>query len=141
MFAIIKTSNAGALNRIITKYDSSTSRDGYFYFINSNTIFGGTLDNGVYYGLSNGVTNVTNGVWRSTGFSFSRNVSTKIYVDGQDDTQIVQVAGNNNVDVSNPLLIGQYGSSGYFNGSVDEIRIYNRALSTAEELALYNTTK
>jgi len=33
------------------------------------------------------------------------------------------------------------GSSSFFNGTVDEVRIYNRALSAAEVLALYNLTK
>ncbi len=33
------------------------------------------------------------------------------------------------------------GSGSYFNGSLDDVRIYNRALSASEILALYNATK
>ena len=38
---------------------------------------------------------------------------------------------------SNGYLIGSYGSGGYLNGSVNEVRIYNRALSAGEITAMY----
>ena len=32
-------------------------------------------------------------------------------------------------------------NNGYFPGIIDDVRIYNRALSAAEILAIYNATK
>ncbi len=44
-----------------------------------------------------------------------------------------------------PWVIGAYGSStainSEWNGSIDDVRIYNRALSAAEAQALYNAEK
>ena len=49
---------------------------------------------------------------------------------------------------TNSLIIGSsYGSSGVgigeecFNGIIDDVRVYNRALSAAEIAALYNAQK
>jgi len=35
------------------------------------------------------------------------------------------------------FAVGEY----YFNGLIDEVRVYNRALSAAEIMAIYNATK
>ena len=37
--------------------------------------------------------------------------------------------------------IGRWSSSGYHRGSIDAVRIYNKALSASEVLALYNQGK
>ena len=45
----------------------------------------------------------------------------------------------NQIKISDsPLLIGHYsGTANYFNGKIDEVRIYDRALSPSEVMALY----
>jgi len=62
-----------------------------------------------------------------------------IFVDGQQvgsttDTTTVSTQNNDNISIGN-------GGSSYiqhdFTGSIDEVRIYNRALSPAEVQALY----
>jgi hypothetical protein len=40
---------------------------------------------------------------------------------------------------SNPVRIG--GGNVYFGGTIDDVRIYNRALSDSEIKALYDATK
>jgi hypothetical protein len=40
-----------------------------------------------------------------------------------------------------PVLIGLYSAANYFTGEIDDLRIYSRALSAAEILAIYNATK
>jgi len=40
-----------------------------------------------------------------------------------------------------PLLIGKDQNTQYFDGLIDEVRIYNRALSATEILAMYNDLK
>jgi len=45
------------------------------------------------------------------------------------------------VTSTNPLLIGKRTSGGFFNGSIDEVRIFNRALSATEIKRLYERTR
>lgn len=58
-----------------------------------------------------------------------------VYLNGnpKDKNQISKIIGN-----SDKLLIGNDGWGNYFNGNIDEIRIYNRALSASEIMDNYN---
>ncbi len=49
-------------------------------------------------------------------------------------------APSNTLDNSSSLTIGS-GPSGYWNGLIDDVRIYNRSLSVAETQSLYNAEK
>lgn len=65
--------------------------------------------------------------------------SMKIYVDGvlkNTKTNLSQ----NSIDncVGGKLTIGKLANSYFFKGSIDDLKIYNRALNAAEVLALYN---
>lgn len=52
--------------------------------------------------------------------------------------EVANFVGNVSVDNANSLYIGKAnGSTYYFNGLIDEVRIYNRALSAAEVKQLY----
>ncbi len=68
-------------------------------------------------------------VWNTDGV--------RVYVDGtqnafNSDTSNFQTAAN-------PLIIGN-GPNGYFDGTIDDVRIYSRALSAADITALYAYT-
>jgi len=66
-----------------------------------------------------------------------------VYVDGVEKAVTLEfnLSSWPNIDNTDPLRIGNgYGSSYYFNGSIDEVRIYNRSLSSDEILAIYNST-
>jgi len=63
------------------------------------------------------------------------------YIDGNFDKSLVSTNFSLNVSNSRPMYIGadrQLGSPYFFNGSIDDIRIYNRALNQSEIAALYN---
>jgi hypothetical protein len=63
--------------------------------------------------------------------------ATSLYVDGA--LQASGVANTNLLKASTTLEFGQIASGlGYFNGSLDEIKIFNRALGNNEVTALYN---
>jgi hypothetical protein len=62
----------------------------------------------------------------------------KIYIDG---VLVKSGAKTLNTNGTNLLLGAALDNSGYWNGSLDEIRVYDRALSAAEALSLYNTEK
>jgi len=77
------------------------------------------------------------GVWQHVVYSYDADTDTsKIYVNG-----IEKASGNQGpYTCSNPnIYIGAWGSSGEpWKGFIDEVRIYNRALSEAEVRYLYN---
>jgi len=61
----------------------------------------------------------------------------RLYINGELDGQIGPVWGTH-FSPTNPLFIGGDGSSSYYTGRLDDIRIYNRALTTEEVILLYN---
>jgi len=70
-------------------------------------------------------------------FDDTLNTST-LYVDGAQQNQVACSLTPNTNDL--PVRIGkdQNSSGNYWNGKIDDVRIYNRALSAAEVLALYD---
>ncbi|MFC1570729.1 LamG-like jellyroll fold domain-containing protein, partial [Candidatus Omnitrophota bacterium] len=63
------------------------------------------------------------------------------YFDGNDIGQASKDVLGSPEHRSEPLSIGRYGdyaASGYFNGSLDEVRIYDQVLNPTEIVALYN---
>lgn len=76
------------------------------------------------------------GSWHHIVGTYDRNVA-KLFVDGQQVDNIQYYAPL--VVNKNPMLIGKSGFNvDYLNGYLDEIRIYNRALSEEEIQALYD---
>jgi len=61
----------------------------------------------------------------------------RLYINGELDGQIGPTWGTHGTP-ANPLLIGGDGSSSYFTGRLDEIGIYDRALTAEEVMLLYN---
>ena len=84
-----------------------------------------TLNDNEWHHIA-GIRNATHGVF--------------LYVDGQQEN-----SGTNSEDVNvgSDLILGRHGVSveSFFDGSMDDIRIYNRALSEEEVLALYLMTR
>lgn len=60
----------------------------------------------------------------------------RVYIDGNDVTGIQQGAGSGNIGNSvNPMTIGRAnwaGGHGYFNGIIDDVRVYDKALTSSE---------
>ena len=112
---------------------------------NDNYFLEGTSDNGGSPGA--GISTVPNptygtsalpvNTWSHIALTYDK-VTLRLYVNG---TQVGSVAASANIATSaNPLEIGSdsiYGQ--YFNGRIDEVRIYNRALSTTEIQTDMNT--
>ncbi|MDD5430614.1 MAG: prepilin-type N-terminal cleavage/methylation domain-containing protein [Candidatus Pacebacteria bacterium] len=79
------------------------------------------------------------GVWYHIAATYDTSV-VKIYINGVFDTSVTK---NKTLrSITTPLSIGSLvNSTRFFNGIIDEMRLYNRALSAAEILELYNETK
>jgi hypothetical protein len=122
---------------VIGSYNSaSTSRTPTFSFTNS-------ASQKVAWEFSDKVgqttsTTVSPNTWTHLALTYSGgNVS--VYVNGVLDTQ---TTASLPTSFYNQLHIGHYANYGslYFNGLVDDVRIYSRALSASEIQALYNSS-
>jgi len=89
----------------------------------------------------NSVSSVATNNWILVGGVFDRNGSgtMKIFVNGISENQ-ASADFNISEDTTNSLRIGFHYETEYFTGLIDDARIYNKALSAAEVLALYNAT-
>lgn len=93
--------------------------------------------NGVYTSASTG--NLTLNAWNYVGLVRSGTTAT-FYINGVADVTTVTLSTN---ITSGGVILGRYSdvASGYFTGRIDEVRIYNRALSAQEVLDIYNDLK
>ncbi len=84
------------------------------------------------------------GKWTFVCFSFTENAANglRLYVNGVEDANSpASTVGIIGIDsVAQPLRIGMRSDTVWaFNGSIDDVRIYNRVLSSSEITALYNS--
>lgn len=79
--------------------------------------------------------------WTHVVTTYDATSSAKIFLNGKKVAERTGLSGDI-VDTSNPLVFGAFaGNSRYLDGSLDEIRIYNKALTENEVLELYNTPR
>jgi alpha-galactosidase len=140
----VKTTNASRVEGVIAKYDAGGSEYGYIL----RTTATGTAE--MQFGGSNvlsgnrvvsDVTKINDGAWHHIAVVIRLGVNVSFYIDGvpSSTTALVTQA----VAASAPFEIGvnpytYYGN--YFTGSIDEVRVYKRALSAAEIFGLSNPT-
>ncbi|MDD5431238.1 MAG: prepilin-type N-terminal cleavage/methylation domain-containing protein [Candidatus Pacebacteria bacterium] len=87
-----------------------------------------------------GATTMGSTVWNFITWTYNGSLNSgKYYINGIDAGTNVASSGNLIPYGSNVTIAKGY--SGYFNGYIDDVRIYNRVLSYAEITALYNATK
>ncbi len=122
---------------------------GYPYAIRIfNQTYGVSGDRGKVYALRYDATNlptlvsgvkINDDTWHH--ISFTKNGSTlSLYIDGNSSVTTTTDTTTGTTTNSYPLYIGGEQCSVYpFNGKVDEVRVYNRALSATEITALYNS--
>ncbi len=130
----------GKYPRIIEKYDFETNNREWAFEMDS----GGHLyhfwskdggDVNATYFLTDWVASLNK--WYHVAAVLS-NGNLKLYVDGEQ--KLDKTSGITSIhDGSSSVSIGAayYGNTSYFNGKIDDIRIYNRALSDAEVKELY----
>lgn len=80
--------------------------------------------------------------WHHVGFVINRALGqSAIYIDGvlQGSRSVASTGIFGNTSATNPFDIGSQGNSSYesLNGALDEVRLYDRALSASDVVALY----
>ena len=141
--------NAGTVSvssfTISTWVNMSASQSGWGSLVMKQNSFGLEVQNGtVYANVGNGSTwtntvnaPLTAGTWKHVVQTFNGSTNTNsIYVDG-----VLRASGTGTfTNSASNLLIGSWnGSSEFFNGKIDEVRVYNSALTATEISALYNS--
>jgi formylglycine-generating enzyme required for sulfatase activity len=134
----VKTDGVQRNNYLLAKYSlPSLPAYGIGFGLNTESyvFIGDGLDGLASEGR--GTSSLDDGQWHHFAVSFDRDEVLNILIDGKNsfDTNI----SINRGDISNSinLLIGKMDST-YYSGAIDDIRIYNRALSEAEVKAFYD---
>ncbi|HSY17842.1 MAG TPA: glycoside hydrolase family 76 protein [Candidatus Acidoferrales bacterium] len=113
----------------------------------SNDDFGAALVGGKFgFGIGNpdttilSTTSINNGAWHHCVATRQQATGgVNVYVDGT--LQASGTANRNTLNASARLLFGAIASgNGYFNGSLDEVKIFSRTLSSNEVVALYSSS-
>jgi hypothetical protein len=138
---ISPTRNSGYQTVMMKEYSYFNSEGAndfaYALFLNLDRIMGGLRVSGEGDDIY-GVNISTNGTWTHVAFTHDGTLQ-KIYVNGQEKVSTNQAPGY--INVSNyPLRIGGNDVWGeYFQGLIDEVRVYNYALSQNQIQADMNT--
>ena len=133
----IKTANSSQDCFIISSNDGGT---GWYQMSASGTE---TAKVYAYRGANvefGNITDIFNGNWRMLTMTFDNSYVVKAYLDGVFVNQGTGTAIPNSPD---NLMIGCRRSSSpeiFFDGSIDQVRIFNKALSSSEVTTLYNET-
>ena len=140
--AWINTNNNTNLQYIFYKFNSSP-QTGYAFKINPTTGFPSLwVGDGVNtLSYKAGSIKINDGQWHNVAVKFIHGQKIQFFVDGVLDPSehnASLVAGS--IDNVGDSRIGTFGGN-YFNGLIDEVRVYNRALASSEILDLYSGSK
>jgi hypothetical protein len=137
--------NDGIINK---RGNSSTANSFCFYVDSSDTLrfeYGSTGTNN--YNIFTAANAITDTNWHHVVVVLNVSATTRavLYLDKADTALVTDESTTNNIAVTTSnVLIGVLNESslaGYFKGSLDEVRIYNRALSEPEVTKNYNHGK
>jgi len=130
-----KTSgNIGDYGTLINNGGANGGETGYYLGLNSN----GTIKFEASTGIINGSTNYADNNWHQIVLTLN-NGTYNIYVDG-NQTPVLTGSGAFTSTATRPTWIGQFSYTvsalDFFNGLIDQVRIYNVALSASDVAAL-----
>ncbi len=134
--AWIKTTNNTDLMAVVSNARNASSN--VFWAIDVNLGVARIGYSNTTYRVGGGI-NVADGNWHHLVGVFSAAGTRRIWVDGVEDTTIQTSSVTARTDL-NALSIGRLGSSTpgrYFDGSIDEVAIYNVALTSTQIAAHY----
>jgi parallel beta-helix repeat protein len=128
----VKLNNPTDVSRFIYKYDGSTYYTLYYSFIEKRFYL--SIYKGIQYDCYSNIYTSSDTNWHHVvGIRNGSNMS--IYVDGNLQETIYSVPTDTLGSSGNLYLGSGYaGGTQFFKGSIDEVRIYNRALTAAEIL-------
>jgi hypothetical protein len=145
--AWIKIANPGTNRTILCQYTPSPAgRYGFGFLLDSL----GNATMALYSNSQNGLApsppdNVSPNIsiydsrWHLLALSVNRSYNYSAYLDGAKfDTGRLETSGIGMLNSTSPFYIGACGSNTSFNGSLDDLRVYHRALGDSEIYKLYH---
>jgi hypothetical protein len=138
--------SGGDANGIVSRKTVAGGREGYNLFLSDqvSNITRCSVDNGSTSVVASADSQITFGNWYHLFCVYNGTHLVK-YVNGVLQSGIQSVAFNSMpYPDPDPLIIGRYytdTNAYYFNGTIDEVKIFNRALTATEVLNLYQGSK
>ena len=136
---ILNNNNAN----IITNWQTTGNQRGYIFSLNQGKpqvlLSGDGTFNSDYTTISSNT--ISDDKYYHLVMTFSGGTATKIYVDGVLDGENTANVPNSVFSSNEPVQINGRQTQDYVNGNIDEIAIWNRALSSDEVSALYDIQK
>lgn len=148
--AWFKTNDKTEDTRIISKtesggYNINLNQANVVAFCTANTLCSVLRNSGTYYAVKYSTSNIINNSWYHVFITYDGETLI-MYVNGVPVDTNTSPTGAIQYGFSNPFCIGRESGEAlctdgtyYFNGSLDEVRVYNRALSDTEVLELYQS--
>ena len=134
MFSIGKTGSSSGYAWFQVTIESDGKLSGGYTWSNGGTKNGKKTSIVVNDGNWHNIVFVTSGDYANGGGAF--------YIDGQEDTNstLFNTANGGQSTITGIATIGTYSgqSASFFNGSIDQVKIFDRAITAAEVTTLYN---
>ena len=131
-----KTAGHSGTAALINNGGANSGETGYYLGLNSN----GTIKFEASTGTINGSVNYADSNWHHIVLTLNSGAY-NIYVDG-NTTPVITGSGAFTTTATRPTWIGQFSFTAsnleFFNGSIDEVRIFGSALSASNVTQLYN---
>src|SRR5262249_12732162 len=116
---------------VVVKGDGNRWEYGLNIYASGSVEFDLLNPNGCGYGGTSGG-QIALGQWHHLVGTLKKGQVTRIYLDGQIVGERTSGFSGDTADGTSPLFIGRRGDGQFFDGIVDEVSIYNRALSSNE---------
>jgi len=126
---------------VSTNDDNATISANILFGLYNGNLYMRTYDGGVRY--IGGATTLTLDQWHHVVLTAENNNEYKVYLDGNIDGSTNAGTRSSSTKVligHRAAVVSEYGPE-FFNGSMDEVAIYNRALSSEEVKAIYDAEK
>jgi hypothetical protein len=132
VFAWVKRGATGTIHTVMSKEDADN--DGWRMIINAND----TVTCSVNSTDITSVSTIDTG-WHMVGCAINRSGNGQMYIDGRANGTAVATSGLTMATTAN-LIIGarSYTMTDYFNGQIDEVRVYNYTVSATQVKTIYN---
>ena len=132
-----KTTGHSGTAALINNGGANSGETGYFLGLTSNGYIRLNLSASV-----DGTINYADGNWHNVVMTLN-NGSYNVYIDG-NTTPVLAGSQSFTGTATRPTWIGQFSydpsAIEFFNGSIDQVRIFNKAISASEVTTLYNET-
>ena len=147
--AWIKPESVSGNDHILAKYVTSGNQRAYRFNLSNNGAGNFTVNlsgngaSGTTCAFSSNNSVITTGTWQHVAFTYEASTQTgQLYLDGSSvTTNLIGTAPTSIKNSTAPFLVGSYktGTANFFDGLIDEVRVWNVERTSGEISANYNT--